>query len=108
MDRGFILHDPGYKWDSSLSVSHHVDMTTSRDVLQAIAEGDGPKDILVALGYAGWSAGQLENEIKQNAWLSGPADTDVIFNTPVDKRWVSAAGLLGVDLDNLSSDVGHA
>lgn len=107
-DRGFILHDPGFDWDSSLSVSQQVDMTTSRDVLQAIAGGDGPKDIFIALGYAGWSAGQLEEEIVQNAWLSGPARSDIIFKTPIQNRWHSAAALLGVSIENLSSDIGHA
>ena len=83
-------------------------MTTSRDVLKAIAEGDGPEDCLIALGYAGWAAGQLESEIKQNAWISGPASSDIIFRTPVEKRWEMAARKLGIDLDLLSSDVGHA
>ncbi len=107
-DRGFILHGSGYDWDSSLSVSQQIDMTTSKDVLQAVASGDGPKDIFVALGYAGWSAGQLEDEIVQNAWLSGPAKSEIIFKTPIQNRWESAASLLGVNIENLSTDVGHA
>lgn len=107
-DRGFILHGPGFDWDSSLNVSAGIDMTTSKDVLQAIASGEGPKELFVALGYAGWSAGQLEEEIKQNAWLSGPAKSEIIFETPVQYRWESAAALLGVNIENLSSDIGHA
>jgi putative transcriptional regulator len=108
IDRGFVLHNPRSGWDSSISISQHIDMTTSRDVLKAIAEGEGPEDCLIALGYSGWGAGQLENEIRQNAWLSGPANSDIIFRTPVHQRWEMAARALGVDLDLISSDVGHA
>lgn len=107
-DRGFVLHRPDSEWNSSINVSEHIGVTTSRDILQAIAEGRGPSDTLIALGYAGWAAGQLELEIKENAWLSGPADSDVIFRTPSNRRWESAARLLGVDLDRLSPQVGHA
>lgn len=108
IDRGFVLHNPSSNWDSSLAISEHIQMTTSRDVLQAIASGDGPDDCLVALGYAGWGAGQLENEILQNAWISGPANSDIIFKTPIEKRWQKAAQELGIDMDLISSDVGHA
>ncbi len=108
MDRGFVLHEPLSEWESSINVNDAVGVTTSRDILQAIAEGGGPKEALIALGYAGWSAGQLELEIKENAWLNGPAEPGVIFRTPCEKRWESAAALLGVDLNKLSSDVGHA
>ena len=73
-----------------------------------MARGGGPKESLVALGYAGWSAGQLEQELMDNAWLSGPADVDVIFKTPCEERWQTAAGLLGVDLNMISSEIGHA
>jgi putative transcriptional regulator len=107
-DRGFVLHEPLSLWESSINVNDAVGITTSRDILQAIAEGGGPKESLIALGYAGWSAGQLEQEIKDNAWLSGPAESEVIFKTPCEKRWETAAALLGVDLNNLSSDIGHA
>jgi len=107
-DRGFVLHHPESEWNSSISVSDEICVTTSRDILQSIADGKGPDESLIALGYAGWGAGQLEQEIIENAWLSGPADSDVIFKTPCDKRWESAAALLGVDLDNLSFDIGHA
>ena len=107
-DRGFVLHRPDKEWQSSIHISQDIGMTTSRDILQAIAKGRGPEKSLIALGYAGWAAGQLETEIKENAWLSGPADSDIIFNLPYEQRWESAARLLGIDMDKLSSDVGHA
>lgn len=107
-DRGFVLHYPDSDWQSSINVSDEIGVTTSRDILQAIAEGHGPRSTLIALGYAGWAAGQLEQEIKDNAWLSGPADSDIIFHTPCEKRWATAANLLGVDLGKLSPDIGHA
>ncbi len=107
-DRGFVLHNTGSSWDSSISISENIGMTTSRDVLRAIAAGDGPEDCLIALGYAGWAAGQLEEEIKQNAWISGPAKSEIIFRSPVQKRWELAARELGIDMDLISNDVGHA
>ncbi|MCG8379620.1 MAG: YqgE/AlgH family protein, partial [Proteobacteria bacterium] len=107
-DRGFILHNANQQWDSSIIVSEEICVTTSKDILEAIAEGDGPKDSLIALGYAGWAGGQLEQEIMDNAWLSGPADRDIIFNTPYEHCWELAAGHMGVDIDKLSSDIGHA
>jgi putative transcriptional regulator len=107
-DRGFVLHHPDSEWQSSINVSDEIGVTTSRDILQAIAEGRGPRYSLIALGYAGWAAGQLEQEIKENAWLSGPADTSIIFRTPSERRWESAARMLGVDLSKLSTDIGHA
>lgn len=107
-DRGFVLHRPEAAWQSSINVSSDIGVTTSRDILQAIAEGKGPNSALIALGYAGWAAGQLEDEIKENAWLSGPADADIIFNIPCERRWERAAALLGVDLEKLSPQIGHA
>lgn len=107
-DRGFVLHTPSQSWDSSIPISPAISVTTSRDILQALAEGEGPQHTLVALGYAGWAAGQLEHEIAENAWLSGPADSDIIFSTPCERRWEAAARLLGVDIQMLSNDVGHA
>ncbi len=106
--RGFILHRPTGNWSSSLIVNDHVALTTSKDILQAIANNEGPKDCLVALGYAGWSAGQLEQEMADNTWLSCPADEQIIFNTPVEERWKAAAKLIGVDLSLMSNDAGHA
>ncbi|MCC5810089.1 MAG: YqgE/AlgH family protein [Ectothiorhodospiraceae bacterium] len=107
-ERGFVLHPPGDDWDSSLRVSESIVVTTSRDILAAIAEGAGPDRYLVALGYAGWGGGQLERELGQNAWLSGPADADIIFHRENEQRWQAAATLLGVDLNLLPSDAGHA
>lgn len=106
--RGFILHRPAGNWSSSLKVKNDVALTTSKDILQAIANNQGPKDCLVTLGYAGWSAGQLEQEMANNTWLSCPADEEIIFNTPVEERWKAAANLIGVDLSLLSNDAGHA
>ncbi|MDX1605571.1 MAG: YqgE/AlgH family protein [Candidatus Competibacterales bacterium] len=106
--QGFVLHDPIGDWDSTLQVSERLGLTTSSDILQALSEDRGPQRMLVALGYAGWGAGQLEQELVDNAWLSGPADTDILFETPVEHRWAAAAALLGVDLRLLSGDAGHA
>ena len=106
--RGFILHRPPGNWRSSLKVNNNVALTTSKDILQAIVKNEGPEDSIVALGYAGWAAGQLDNEMASNTWLSCPADEQIIFNTPVDERWKAAAKLIGIDLSLLSSDTGHA
>ena len=107
-DRGFVLHNMLVNWESSIRVSDHISVTTSRDILESIAEGKGPDKSLIALGYAGWAAGQLEQEIRENVWLNGPSESDIIFNTPFDKRWEKSAELLGVNLGSISSDVGHA
>ena len=106
--RGFILHRPAGNWSSSLKVKNNVTLTTSKDILQAIANSQGPEDCIVTLGYAGWSAGQLEQEMASNTWLNCPADEQIIFNTPVEQRWQAAADLIGVDLSLLSNDTGHA
>ena len=106
--RGFILHRPTGHWLSSLKVTDNIALTTSRDILQAIASNEGPDDCIVALGYAGWAAGQLENEIASNTWLSCPGDEHIIFDTPIEERWKAAAKLIGIDLALLSSDTGHA
>lgn len=107
-DRGFVLHRPLGRWESSLKIADDIALTTSKDILAAIARAEGPQDYLIALGYAGWGPGQLEAEIAANAWLSGPADVDLIFDGPTEMRWQAAAALLGVDLALLSSHVGHA
>jgi putative transcriptional regulator len=107
-DRGFIIHRPASEWGSTIRVTDEIAVSTSREILAAISRGEGPDDILVALGYAGWGAGQLEEEMAQNAWLSVPADLEIIFRAPADERWSRAAAQLGVDLFRLSSDVGHA
>ena len=106
--RGFILHRPVGNWQSSLKVNNNIALTTSKDILMAIVKNEGPEDNIVALGYAGWAAGQLDNEMASNTWLSCPADQQIIFNTPVEERWKAAAKLIGIDLSLLSSDTGHA
>ena len=107
-DRGFVLHSPESSWESTLKVSSDVALTTSRDVLDAIAAGKGPTKHLVALGYAGWSAGQLEEEIADNAWLIVEAEPAIIFDTPLEQRWSAAAKHMGIDLNLISSTAGHA
>jgi len=107
-ERGFILHDQPEAWESTLAIGEHIGLTTSRDILESMARNEGPEHALIALGYAGWGSGQLEQEITQNAWLSGPADIDLMFTTPVEQRWSRAAGLLGIDLTLLSREAGHA
>lgn len=107
-DHGFVLHEPMGDWEATLRVSDQTGITSSRDILDAIARGEGPEKTFITLGYAGWGAGQLEEELASNAWLSGPANTSIVFNTPYEQRWQAAAALLGVDLNLLSGDTGHA
>ncbi|HEX5513936.1 MAG TPA: YqgE/AlgH family protein [Gammaproteobacteria bacterium] len=107
-ERGFVLHRASGEWDSSLKISDELALTTSTDILAAIAAATGPQDYLVALGYAGWGPGQLEEELAENAWLSGPASTEVLFDLQVERRWHAAAALLGVNLSLLSSVAGRA
>ena len=108
VDRGFVLHRPLGNWQSTLAIGDELGLTTSKDVLEAAARGEGPKDMLVSLGYAGWSAGQLEHELAQNAWLTVEADPDVMFEMPAEARLPAAMTLLGIDFSRLSDDVGHA
>jgi len=108
LEHGFVLHTPVGAWESSLQVGDDIALTTSRDILSAIAHGEGPRHYLVALGYAGWGPGQLEQEMAANAWLSGPASKRILFELPIEERWAAAAALLGIDLNLLSSDIGHA
>lgn len=107
-NRGFVLHEPLGAWESTLTVTETLGVSTSRDILVALAENRGPQRCLLALGYAGWAAGQLEHEIGENAWLSGPADSQILFDTPVEARWGAAAKHLGVDIAALSGEAGHA
>jgi putative transcriptional regulator len=107
-NRGFVLHEPLGEWESTLSVTDKFGVSTSRDILEAIAENRGPEKFIVALGYAGWGAGQLEHEITENSWLSGPANREIIFELPVEQRWKAAASLVGVDLATISGEAGHA
>lgn len=108
LDRGFVLHRDGSQWDASSNIGAGLCITSSRDILQAIAHGAGPEENLIALGYAGWGDGQLDEEMAQNAWLSVQADPDIIFKTPFEQRWQAAASLLGIDLSLLSMETGHA
>jgi putative transcriptional regulator len=107
-ERGFVIHQPVGQWDAMLAIGGELGVTTSRDIITAIAHGKGPERMLIALGYAGWAAGQLEQEMANNAWLSTPADYQIIFNTIPEQRWYAAAAGLGVDLTLLSSEVGHS
>lgn len=106
-DRGFVLHAPAGEYNSSIKLGE-LALTTSRDVLQAVADGNGPARMLVTLGYAGWGAGQLEREMAQNAWLSVGADPRIIFDVPPDDRYPAALKLLGIDPVMLAGDAGHA
>ncbi|HEX2829990.1 MAG TPA: YqgE/AlgH family protein [Burkholderiales bacterium] len=108
VDRGFVLHTPVGDWQSTLKVSPDLGLTTSKDILEAVARGQGPRQILVTLGYAGWAPGQLEHELAQNAWLTVQAKPEVIFDLPADERLPAAMNLLGVDYANLSDAAGHA
>lgn len=107
-DRGFVLHTPNGNWESSLHVNDSISVTTSRDILQSIADGNGPEDCVIALGYSGWAPGQLESEMSANAWLSCPGNHQILFHTPVQDIWHEAASLLGIDLTLMSNDAGHA
>jgi len=107
-ERGFVLHLHDRLWDSTLQVSSEISVTTSRDILEAMAAGQGPQHVLVALGYAGWGEGQLESELSANTWLSSRADPQIIFELPLEQRWQAAANLLGIDLGLISGDAGHA
>ena len=111
-ERGFVLHDKraddAGQYSSTLSVPGGLDMTTSKDVLEDLANGTGPARILVTLGYSGWSAGQLEDELGRNGWLTVDADPAVIFDTPVEQRYERALSLLGFDPRMLSQEAGHA
>lgn len=106
-DRGFVLHAPAGEYSSSIKFEGMA-LTTSRDVLEEVAEGRGPEKMLVTLGYAGWGAGQLENELAQNAWLSVGADKEIIFGMPPDERYAAALKLLGIDPVMLTGVAGHA
>ena len=107
-DRGFVLHTPGARYSSSLTVTDEVAVTTSIDVLEAVAKGDGPERMLVSIGYSGWSPGQLEDEIGRNGWLTVGASADILFDFPIEQRYVAAIKLLGIDPLMLASEAGHA
>lgn len=107
-DRGFVLHRPKGEWHSTLSVTDDIGLTSSRDILQAMSESAAPHEVMISLGYAGWSAGQLEWELSQNAWLTVAADSHILFGVPPEERLPAAMQLLGVDFANLSDVAGHA
>lgn len=107
-ERGFVLHQSTGEWQSTLKVGSHMSLTTSRDILNALSQGTGPEKFIVVLGYTGWEADQLEQEIAQNAWLTVPGNASVIFDLPVEKRLDAATHLLGIDYLSLSDNVGHA
>ena len=107
-DRGFVLHTPGARYSSSLTVTDEIAFTTSIDVLEAVAKGDGPERLLVSIGYSGWSPGQLEDEIGRNGWLTVGASADILFDFPIEQRYVAAIKLLGIDPLMLASEAGHA
>jgi len=107
-DRGFVLHSPLEGFESSMAVGPEIMVTTSRDILAAIAEGKGPEKYVVALGYAGWGGGQLEGELRENAWLTVMADSDIVFDMPLPNRFDGALERLGIKIDRLHSEYGHA
>lgn len=107
-DRGFVLHAPAGQYTSSLKVTDNIAFTTSRDVLEAVASGDGPERVLISVGYAGWSAGQLEKEILANGWLTVAADEAILFDLPLEERFNAAIKLLGIDPLMLAAEAGHA
>ncbi len=106
-ERGFIIHPAGETWQSTLITGAGLSVTSSQDILMALVEGQGPQEFLVALGYAGWGAGQLEEEVANNFWLTVPADPRILFETAYQNRWEQAVTSLGIDISNLSSDTGH-
>jgi putative transcriptional regulator len=107
-DRGFVLHEPGGEWQSTMHINDKVGLTTSKDILQALGQGNGPRSLLITLGYAGWARGQLEQELADNAWLSVRADEHILFDMPAEERLAAAMSLLGIDYATLSEEAGHA
>jgi putative transcriptional regulator len=107
-DRGFVLHEPAGNWQSTLRVGEAIGLTTSKDILEAVGRGEGPSRMLVTLGYAGWSGGQLEHELSQNAWLTVEARDAILFDVPADERLPAAMQLLGIDFARLQDEAGHA
>ena len=112
-ERGFILHSPVGNWDSTLAITKDIGLTMSVDIIQAIA-GDldidkpAPENFIITLGYAGWGEDQIEDEILENSWLSVPANSEILFHTPVEQRWTAAVEKMGINLQQLSTDIGHA
>ncbi len=106
--RGFVLHDGWHIYDSTLCVTPEIHLTTSRDVLEELAKGDGPEHFMLMLGYAGWDTGQLDEEISRNDWLVVPSSGHIVFHTPIEKRWTLGAQAMGITRAQLSNQIGHA
>ncbi|MCX7086362.1 MAG: YqgE/AlgH family protein [Methylococcales bacterium] len=106
-DRGFVLHTACGKWDVSMKISDKISLTTSRDIIEAIANDKGPENYLVALGYAGWGSGQIEQEILENSWLNIPYSENILFESPINQRWEHAAKQIGIDINLLTNQAGH-
>ena len=104
----FVLHGPPFHWEGCLEVSPSFGLSTTIDIIESIAMGKGPENYIIALGCSGWGDGQLESEMKANAWLSGPASADIVFNIPPEQKWMAAIERLGIDPDLLSEEAGHA
>jgi putative transcriptional regulator len=107
-DKGFIIHDAGDSWESSITITPEISICTSKTILEDIASGKGPENYLVALGCAGWEAGQLEKEITDNAWLTTPANSELIFSREYESKTNKAAAILGIDLEQISPAAGHS
>lgn len=107
-NQGFVLHSSDKSWEYSLIINDDYVLSSSKEVLHAIAKGEGPENFLVAMGYAGWGKGHLEREISENAWLNCPADKNIVFHLKYNQRWHAAAQLMGVDINLISSEAGHA
>jgi putative transcriptional regulator len=107
-DHGFILHDSHAEYDSTIQVTDNLFLTSSTDILEDIANGIGPNNTLIVLGYAGWAAGQLENEISANSWITIDYQEKLVFSTPAEQQWLAAGNILGIDLNLMSSQAGHA
>lgn len=107
-ERGFVLHRPHGNWEVTMKVTDEIGVTSSRDIIEAIALGKGPAQCLVTLGYAGWGPGQLEQELAENSWINAAADDRILFDVAHERRWEAAAALTGVDIHRLSTDIGHA
>jgi len=107
-ERGFIIHPTGKKWEATLEISKSLSLTTSQDILEAVAKGEeNPEKLLIALGYSGWEEGQLEQEIVENSWINAPATESIIFDVPINQRWEKSAQQIGIDINLLTAPVGH-
>ncbi len=107
-ERGFVLHAPCNSWNSSIQISDQLCVTTSRDIIHALANGDGPNEVLITLGYAGWTTGQLEHELAEDSWLCVPFNPNLLFYTPPEKRWAASIEMLGFNAGSLSIQSGQA